>query len=66
MRYWQAILGIAFLSLLSSCSSKLLVPFEEEKVCQKGVGYGYCGRVSEVYEESLKNPWKFGIKEGKP
>ncbi|MFN3263487.1 MAG: hypothetical protein ACK42C_01140 [Aquificaceae bacterium] len=42
------------------------MPFEEEKVCQKGVGYGYCGRVSEVYEESLKNPWKFGIKEGKP
>lgn len=55
---------VLFGFVLCSCSSKLLVPFEEEKVCNKGVGYGYCGRVSDLYEDTLKRPHRYGIKEG--
>lgn len=54
------------LAFLFSCSSKLLLPFEEEQVCRKGIGYGYCGRLSDVYDDSVKNPRKYGIKEEKP
>lgn len=58
---------ILFLFLLSpllfSCAGKLLLPYEEETVCNRGVGYGYCGRLSDIYEDSVKNPYKYGIKE---
>ncbi|MEM1673110.1 MAG: hypothetical protein QXX12_02080 [Nanopusillaceae archaeon] len=54
---------LVFVSLfLTACSPKLLVPFEEEKVCQKGVGYGYCARITDIYEDSVKNPYKYGIR----
>lgn len=53
---------LALTIFLSSCS-QMLMPYAEEKLCNKGVAYGYCGRISEVYEDTLKNPWKYGIKE---
>ncbi len=59
---WLIIFALSL--LLSSCASKLLLPYEEEAVCNKGVGYGYCGRLSDIYEDSLKYPYKYGIKEG--
>ena len=57
---------VSFLVLISvfiSSCSQMLMPYAEEKLCNKGVAYGYCGRISEVYEDTLKNPWKYGIKE---
>jgi len=38
------------------------LPLEEEKVRQKGVGYGYCARITDIYEDSVKNPYKYGIR----
>ena len=55
------LLGIFFV-FLSSCS-KVLMPYAEDRLCNKGVAYGQCGRISEVYEDSFENPWKYGIKE---
>lgn len=50
-------------SFISSCSTKLIVPFEEEKVCVKGVEYGYCGRISDVYEDTIKRPYRYGVRQ---
>lgn len=51
---------------LTACSSKIIIPFEEEKVCQKGIGYGYCARITDIYDDSVKRPYKYGIKEETP
>lgn len=47
---------------ICSCSTKIIIPFEEEKVCVKGVEYGFCGRVSDLYEDTLKKPYRYGVK----
>lgn len=47
---------------LSSGCTKLIFPYHEEKICRKGIGQGYCGSVSEIYEDSVRNPWRYGIK----
>lgn len=54
---------VTFVGFLISSCSQILMPYAEEKLCNKGVAYGYCGRISEVYEDTLKNPWKYSIKE---
>ncbi|MFN3814262.1 MAG: hypothetical protein ACK4SM_06545 [Aquificaceae bacterium] len=38
---------------LSSCA-KILLPYEESQLCKKGANFGYCGRLSDVYEQTLK------------
>ena len=53
---------IAGLCLFLSGCSKLIFPYEEEKLCNKGIGQGFCGSVSEIYEDSVKNPWRYGIR----
>ena len=50
--------GLCF--FLSGCA-KLIFHYHEEKICKKGIGQGYCGSVSEIYEDSVKNPWRYGI-----
>jgi len=57
------IIALLILMLFSTSCSQMLMPYAEEKLCNKGVAYGYCGRISEVYEDTFKNPWRYGIKE---
>lgn len=45
---------------LSSCSYKIVYPYEERKSCETGRVYGVCGSISDVYEESIRNPARFG------
>lgn len=40
--------------LISGCSSKILLPYEEEPLCKRGPNDGMCGSVSQVYKKSLK------------
>ncbi len=40
-------LGVFF---FSGCS-KILIPYEENALCNVGKGVGYCGSVSDVYDE---------------
>lgn len=55
---------LLFLLGLSSCS-KLFFPYEEEVLCRRGAGYGFCGGVSDVYKESVERPYRFGLEEKK-
>jgi len=42
-------------AITSSCSfTRVLLPYEEEPLCTKGVGKGYCGSLSDVYKQSLE------------
>lgn len=53
---------LVLLLMLSSCS-KLLFPYEDEVLCKRGVGYGFCGSVSDVYRESIERPYRFGLED---
>jgi len=55
------IILLLFALFMSGCSSKILLPYENEKLCNKGFGYGVCGSLSDVYEDTLKNPEFYGI-----
>lgn len=39
----------------SACSTKVFLPYEEEALCNCGQGVGYCGSVSDVYNEVRKS-----------
>ena len=54
------LLFITLFSLLTSCS-KLLLPYNEEPLCRKGPEVGFCGSLSEIYEDMERNPAKYGI-----
>lgn len=54
------VLLFVFVLFVSGCS-KVLLPYENEKLCKKGLGYGVCGSLSDVYEDTLKNPEFYGI-----
>ncbi len=54
------ILFAGFLFLLTSCS-RILLPYHEEPLCRKGPGVGFCGSLSEIYEDMEKHPEKYGI-----
>lgn len=41
---------ILFVLFFNGCSNKLLMPYEEETLCNAGRGTGYCGSVSDVKE----------------
>jgi uncharacterized protein YceK len=55
------VLLLLFALFMSGCSSKILLPYEEEKLCNKGSGYGVCGSLSDVYRDTLGNPEFYGI-----
>lgn len=42
------------LIIFSGCSSKILLPYEENALCNCGQGVGYCGSVSDVFAETTK------------
>ena len=47
-------IGLSSIFILSGCSSKVFMPYEEEPLCNTGKGSGYCGSVSDVYEITIK------------
>ena len=61
MRRILLLVGLAVST--SSCSfTKILLPYEEQPLCAKGVGKGYCGSLSDVYQQSIKEEAKSGQK----
>ena len=40
--------------VLSGCSTKVLLPYEENPVCSRGKEGGYCGSLSDVYKQIEK------------
>jgi len=56
----KKILLLIMLAVFSSgCSfTKILLPYEEQPLCAKGVGKGYCGSLSDVYQQSIKEEVK--------
>lgn len=37
--------------LLTGCSSKILLPYEENPICSAGKEGGYCGSLTDVYKK---------------
>jgi hypothetical protein len=56
---WLLLMALAL--FIGGCSPKILLPYEEERLCKRGPGYGVCGSLSDVYEDTLKNPEFYGI-----
>lgn len=48
---------VAFSLLLSSCS--VLLPYHENKLCERGIDGGVCGRISAVYRDTVRYPEKY-------
>lgn len=44
------VLVAIFSTISTSCSTKILLPYEENTVCNLGKEGGYCGSLSDVYE----------------
>lgn len=40
--------------LLTGCGSKVLMPYESEPLCKRGMGEGMCGSVSQVFQKTVK------------
>lgn len=53
MRLYMILL-VALL-LLSGCSTKVLLPYEENSLCQRGANEGLCGSVSDIYKETIRS-----------
>jgi len=49
------LLFILLLSLVFSCGTKIVLPYEEHQLCRKGADSGLCGSVSDVYDYTIKN-----------
>lgn len=45
--------------VLSLASCSILLPYHENKLCERGATHGVCGRVSAVYEDTVQNPCKY-------
>jgi len=59
----KVLLLSALAVITSSCSfTKILLPYEEQPLCAKGVGKGYCGSLSDVYQQSIKEEAESGQK----
>jgi hypothetical protein len=51
----KTLILLAFSMLLfSGCSSKILLPYEEEPLCKRGAGEGICGSVSDVHKKTAR------------
>jgi hypothetical protein len=55
---WFLLLALLF---IGGCSSKLMLPYEEEKLCTRGSGFGVCGSLSDVYKDTFERPEFYGI-----
>ena len=54
MKKLLALLFIAALSMSGCSLAKALMPYHEQPLCQRGAGTGYCGSITAVYRQSLK------------
>jgi len=57
----RMIFTLVIISLLTGSCSKILLPYHEEPLCSKKDGVGFCGSLSEIYEDMEKHPEKYGI-----
>ncbi|HIC97895.1 MAG TPA: hypothetical protein EYP11_05820 [Aquificaceae bacterium] len=55
--------GVLFLALFLTSCAQVLLPYHEEPLCKKESRVGYCGSLSEIYEDMEANPWKYGLEE---
>jgi hypothetical protein len=53
---------VVLVFFITSCSS-LLMPYSEDHLCRKGSEIGFCGSLSELYEDMEENPWKYRLEE---
>ena len=51
MRYTLLAVAITLLAGLSGCAS-MVMPYSDTPLCKKGAAAGYCGSITEVYEET--------------
>jgi len=56
----KMVILLVVIPFVAGCSS-MLMPYNEEPLCNKGVQSGWCGSVSEIYEDMEENPKKYGI-----
>lgn len=52
MRFFTFLIGVIL--LFTGCSSKVLLPYEDEALCKRGANEGMCGSVSEVYKATTR------------
>ena len=54
MRYTLVALAMTVVTGLSGCAS-MVMPYSDTPLCKKGAAAGYCGSITEVYEETLRD-----------
>jgi len=54
MKKLLALILILALSLAGCSLSKVLMPYHDQPLCQKGAETGYCGSITAVYQKSLE------------
>ncbi len=57
----KKVLVVVIPLLLTASCSQLLMSYHEEPLCRKADGVGFCGSLSEIYEDTEKHPEKYGI-----
>ena len=53
MRYTLLALAITVVTGLTGCAS-MVMPYSDTPLCKKGATAGYCGSITEVYEETTR------------
>ncbi len=53
MRYLLSGLALTMLTVLGGCAS-MVMPYSDTPLCKKGASAGYCGSITEVYEETTR------------
>ncbi len=54
MRYTFFALAISLLIGSAGCAS-MVMPYSDTPLCKKGAAAGYCGSITEVYEETSRD-----------
>ncbi len=39
--------------IFTGCTNKVFMPYEDQPLCSAGVNSGYCGSVSDVYQQKI-------------
>ena len=54
MRYTLVALAMTVVTGLTGCAS-MVMPYSDTPLCKKGAAAGYCGSITEVYEETIRD-----------
>lgn len=54
MRYTLLALAMTVVTGLTGCAS-MVMPYSDTPLCKKGAAAGYCGSITEVYEETIRD-----------